>query len=287
MSWQPNDLVTDADLVDYEADVLTNFGKVEWAARRRKALEDWLWPQLRAARFVPERFRTRFQPDKVWRYVSAVYADVTDATKDTTSDDVPLATIFALSTNYLYVGSAQAFRGLSVRVLDSVNAVAATLTVEYWGDEWGVLGVTDGTAKSAGKPFSGGGAITWDLPGDWVVRPVNSSAPLYWVRLKLSAAPTAGTAASQIGCIRRSSLCAPVTFRTLMHIFREAPTAQDGPWREKAEWYEQEANASLERALLILGGEFDTVTPDDVVDETEATQTTAEVTGGAWTMERA
>jgi hypothetical protein len=68
-------------------------------------------------------------------------------------------------------------------------------------------------------------------------------------------------------------------------IFREAPAAQEGPWREKAEYYESEADAALQRALRIVGGEFDTVTDDDVIDAEEQAQT-LEAAGGGWRLER-
>jgi hypothetical protein len=48
-----------------------------------------------------------------------------------------------------------------------------------------------------------------------------------------------------------------VVFRTLQLIFQEAPTGADGPWREKADFYKDEADAALQRALAICGGEFD------------------------------
>jgi hypothetical protein len=61
----------------------------------------------------------------------------------------------------------------------------------------------------------------------------------------------------------------------LATIFREAPQQQDGPWLEKAQWYENQAELALNRALPLVGGEFDTsVPPDDVVDADEQEQTT-------------
>ena len=114
MSWAPQDLVTDADLVAYDSRILTQFGRVDWADRRTKAIEDWLWPQLRVANFDPERFRTRYTPDAV--LYGAGLTDVTGAATSATTDDLNLATIFSSGTAYLYVGSARPFRGISVRV---------------------------------------------------------------------------------------------------------------------------------------------------------------------------
>jgi hypothetical protein len=152
---------------------------------------------------------------------------------------------------------------------DGVSAVAAGVTVANWSDTWNALPVIDGTREVPGKSFSGGGAITWPVPSTWVTRSINNSAHLYWVKLTMSATPTAATA-GQLGVIRRSSLCAPSTLRTLMLIMREAPTGQDGPWDAKALFYETESNAALQRALLICAGEFDTDEDDLIGDDEEA-----------------
>lgn len=282
MSWAPNDLLSDSDLADYEARVMSDFGQTTWAAKRTKVFEDWLWPILRANGLNPDRFRTRFAPQKVWGFTGSAYTDYTTAAGDTSEDDLNLGTVFAtVGTDALYLGSIRPFRGLHLRILESVSAVTSLMTVAYWADQWTALTIADGTAKTAGKTCSGGGSVTWGLPSDWVVRKINASDPLYWVKVTVSATPTSAKA-SQIGVIHRSALCAPAALRTLMWIFREAPTSQDGPWKDKAAYYEQEADFALQRALPVIGGEFDTTdpaNPTDVVDPTAATQTTAEASG--------
>jgi hypothetical protein len=155
-------------------------------------------------------------------------------------------------------------------MLDSVSAVASVLSVAYWNDTWTALTSRDGTAKTTGKTFSGGGAVTWTMPRTGSPRAVNSVGPLYWVKVTVSATPT-GAKAEQIGVIRRSVLCAPATFRTLQLIMQEAPTAGRAVGRE-GDWYESEADAALQRALPLLGGEFDTDASDQV-SPTEAAQT--------------
>lgn len=286
MSWHPSDLLTDADLVAYEPRILSQFGVADWADLRAKVLDDWAWPHLRAAGFDPQRFRTRHVADAVLGYTSSAYTDLTSAAANTTTGDLNLATVLAASTDYLYVGSAAPFRGISVRVLDAVSSVSGTLSVALWRDAWVPVSAADGTQATGGKPFSGGGSVTWRVPAEWTARILNGTGPYYWARMSLSAAPTGATAA-QLGVVRRSVLCAPVTFRALALIFRAAPLAQDGPWADRADWYEREADASLQRALGLLGGEFDTVTEDDVIDSEEAAQTTAEATGSAWSLDRA
>ena len=287
MSWHPSDLLADADLIAYEPRLFATFGVIEYGDQRSKAIEDWLWPSLRAAGFDPQRFRTRFAAEAVRGYTSSAYTDLTSAASSTTADDVALATVLAASSDYLYIGSTQPFRGVSLRLLDAVSSVATTLTVETWADRWIREAVADGTQGTPGKPLSAGGALTWRVRSEWAMRHIDSVGPYYWARLSCAAAPT-GATASQIGVIRRSLLCAPVAFRTLAQIFRAAPLSQDGPWEDKARYYEDAADAALSRALPILGGEFDTVTADDVIDAEEAAQTPDEARGASgWTLERA
>lgn len=274
MAYHPNDLVSDADLQDYENAILTGFGQSSWQSKRTKALEDWLFPILQANGYDPHRLRTRYDVHQAFSLISSVYADVTDDTRDTTVDDLNLAAIFAtVGTDALYLGSLQPFQGLFVQMADSVGTAASVLTVSYWNGAWTSLQITDGTIKTSGKTLSGSGSIGWILPTDWITRIVNSSTDRqYWVKLTVSATPTSA-AAGQIAVIRASTLRAPAIFRTLELIMREAPTGADGPWDEKAAYYERQADVALQRALQVCGGEFDT-DESDQVSETEAEQTT-------------
>lgn len=287
-SFHPNDLVSDADLLAYERTILSQFGAVDWQAVRLKMLEDWLFPLLVQQGLEPNRLRTRYTPSEVYSSTSGVFTDRTSAATSQTADDLSLRTILAAGSDYLYVGSPEPFRGVSLRMLDTVSSQAATLTVQLWCDTWRTVAVADGTAATAGVPFSKGGAITWTVPGDWVTRPVNSSAHRYWMRLSVSAQPSSGTAAGQLSVIRRSALCAPATCKTLAQIMRAAVSQQDGPFERKAEQYEGMAVDAFARALPLLGREFDTDQVDDTVDADEATRTTADVAGTTgWSLERA
>lgn len=281
MSWAPADLVSDRDLLDYERTILKQFNQSDWQPRLRKALEDWLWPQLEARGFPVERFRTRYAPLAVIGSTSSTDSDLTSTAQD--ENGLTLSTILAAASDALYIGHAQAFRGVSLRMTGTVNAVSNTLAVTAWADHWKTV---TGLVHGAGTPpFSQGGAITWMVP-DGLVRRTLSGVSAYWCRLQLSAAPTSGTAIGPVSVIRRSRLCAPVTLRTLALIFREAPANQDGPWDVKAAWYEREAEMALARVIDLIGGEFD-ADDDDQISDTEAQQTAQEVTGGGWTLERA
>ena len=285
MSWHPNDLVTDDDLVAYERTIFSQFDKSGWAERRQKALEDWLFPLLEGQGFAPHRLRTRYEPTAVLGYTSSAFTDRTAAAN--TDEGLTLSTILAASSDYLYVGSELPFRGLSVRMLDNVNAVAATVTVQAWADGWQAVTLLDNGTKVDAVPFAKGGAITWANPEGVDVRTLSTITPAYyWTRLALSAAPTSGTKIGPLLVVRRSRLCAAAALRTLSLIFREAPTQQDGPWAEKAEWYEKQAEAAWLRVVDKIGGEFDS-DGSDAIDSSEQDQTALEVNGGGWTMERA
>jgi hypothetical protein len=168
---------------------------------------------------------------------------------------------------------------------DTPSSATAVLTVALWTDAWQTVQTDDRTTAN-GAAFAKGGSVTWRQPAEWVERSVNSIGPRYWARLTVSAALTAGAKAGQVGVIRRSLFCAPTTYKALAWIFRAAPAAQDGPWRDKAAYYDDLAETALSRALDNAGGEFDTVIEDDVIDTDEAAQTAAEAGGGAWVIER-
>ena len=277
MSWHPNDLVTDDDLVSYEQTILTSFWQTEWLRRRAKALEDWLFPLLEQRGFSPTRSRTRHVPVTAKSLSGSTFTDQTTAVA--AADGLNLASVLASSTNYLYLGFTEPFRGISVRMADSVSSVEAALDVRVWGDGWETPPNVRNEAILGLKPFGKGGSITWDVPEGITTRAIDGSNSLFWARLSLSAAPT-GALAGPWAVIRRSRLAAPVTLRTLALIFREAPSGQDGPWTEKAVWYSDEADEAFLRVVDQLGPEFDT-DGSDAIGETERQQTAAEVTGTA------
>ena len=288
MSWHPNDLVSDRDLVAYEMDILDRFGATTWIDKRTKALEDWAFPILAGAGFDPYQLRTRHDANQVWQFTGAVYTDLNDSATDATDDDIDLAAVFATpGTDALFVGSDEHFFGLHLRILDSPSSTTSTMTVSYWAGLWQELTIYDGTVSAAttSQTLSQGGSVTWAIPPDWERRPVNGSDRLYWARVQVSATPT-GATAGQIATIRASRLRAAVTFRTLHLIFVEAPTGQEGPWADKAEFYERQADISMQRALPLIGGEFDT-DDSDQISATEDDATAEQVGGGGFSLERA
>lgn len=277
--WFPNDVVFDSDLEAYEQTILTQFGQTDWQVKRKKALEDWAFPALAKAGFVPERLRTRHAPARVLGLTGGTYTDYTTLATTPNQDGISLAAVFAApATDHLLIGAPFQFRGLSIRMLDRVSSVNGTLTVQVWADAWTNVTTLNETQFLNNKPFSRGGDVRWIMPQDWVVRTINGSAPLYWARISLTSTPT-GAFCGQIGAIRGTALTGPVTLRTLGLIFREAQTMQGGPWEEKSTAYLADAERALEGAMLLVSREFDTITTDDQIDTAEAAQTTGEVTG--------
>jgi hypothetical protein len=284
MSWHPNDLVADVDLVDYESRILTQFGAQSWLPRRTKALEDFVFPVLRANGLDPYALRTRRVPDAAFGYTGSVYTSILAVVSNSTEDDLSLASLFATpGTDAIFIASRTPFRGVFLRLLDAVSSVAGKMSVAYWNGNWEPLTVSDRTIQVSGKTLSGGGSVLWTLPPDWVTRKVNAVGPYYWARIMVSATPT-GATLSQVGCVLASALRAPATFKTLELIMREAPTGADGPWLEKAAYYASQFELAMQRALPRMGEETDT-DGDDVIDAEEATQTSESV-GGGWRLER-
>lgn len=159
-------------------------------------------------------------------------ATVTDYSSEaqdgSASTDVTLSSLDTFANgDALYLGSHIPFRGALADV-DAANANAAVLSGDYWdGNSWEALTVTDGTA-SGGATFAQDGAITWAMPTDWAPTSLLSAvsttgaavphrgAPLYWARLKASAALDASTTLNSLLALARSTAYAElVTGRVL------------------------------------------------------------------------
>lgn len=160
----------------------------------------------------------------------ATVTDYTDAAQDAdAATDVVLSSLDTFANgDAVYLGSHIPFRGVICDV-DAANANASTLSADYRKSDgtWAALSVTDGTA-SGGATFAQDGAITWTMPTDWVAEALatavsttgaavpHRSAPLYWARLKVSAALDASTTLNSLRALARSTAYAElVTGRVL------------------------------------------------------------------------
>lgn len=247
MSWSHLSLVTDDDIGQLEPEAIQSgapWGATTWSTARAAAKRDlkvWLeadYPHIPA---VTDRVRDRWPPSYVWGYTAAAYTDYTSAAKDDTEEDVPLATVFTtFGTDILYVGCDYEFEGLWVQLLDSLNANTATLTVAYWGPTgWTSLTISDGTSVTS-KTFAQSGRITWTLPTTWERRTLNGTDEYYWVKLTVSAALTAGTAATQMLPLRSpDGLKRVAAYLAVHHIYQglAAQAAVPADWRAQADKY--------------------------------------------------
>ena len=132
----------------------------------------------------------------------------------------------------LFLGSHLPYRGARVTMSGDVNAVAATLVVDYWnGTTWTTASATDGTT-SGGATFAQTGNVTWTIPTDWATVRLNDTRiqkavanvwrqpplvlaegsniprPEYWTRWSVSAALSATVKASLLLSLNRSTVYA-------------------------------------------------------------------------------
>jgi hypothetical protein len=248
MSWAQLQMVSDGDIGAIEPQATEAgkpWGKAEWPTQRAEAKNDlaiWLERDHPDVPGVTDRVRDRYAPEIVLGYTGSAYTDLTSTASDDAAEDVALATILAtFSTDRLYVGAPFAFSGLHISLLDSVSAATATLTVKYWGDaQWTDIHASDGTSPGA-VTLAQSGRVTWAQPKDWERRDLNSQGQeWYWVELSVSAAPTAGTAATQILCLQPpKALNRCAVWLSLYHICNGIAMQAPEPerWIEKADKY--------------------------------------------------
>ncbi len=207
MGWSSLTLVLDADLGVLEPEATASdapWGNVTWPNQRAEAKRDVrIWIERDYGFGMSDRVLDQYRPDQVFGYTSSAYTDYTPEASNEDEEDVDLAAVFAtFGTDRLYVGFAAESDGLQVKMLDSFNAIASTLTAKYSGPSgWTSLSAVDGTSASS-KAFAKSGRVRWAIPTDWQRRTLNGSDALFWVELSVSAALTSGTSATQITVVR-------------------------------------------------------------------------------------
>lgn len=127
-------------------------------------------------------------------------------------DESANVTLALSSTKYLYVGQKSPFTSLFFYI-NTVNAVTATLSIEYWdGTQWrAVADMLDGTL-TGGKTLARSGTLKWYRDPDYswgiVDDTTENGSPtelstirifdMYWMRINASDALTSGANAKQI-----------------------------------------------------------------------------------------
>ena len=281
MSWTHLTLVTDADLAALEPEAghpSEPWGQTAWTAARAEAKRDlqiWIDADYATIPAASDRVLDRWAPELVFAYTGSGYTDRTSEVSSSTEEDLNLATVFTtFGTDCLYVGAGYEFNGLFWKLLDSLNANASVMTVKYWNSAgWTTLSATDGTIAVTGKTLSGSGRVTWTLPSTWERRTLNGSELYYWVQVTISAALTAGTAATQILPIRPpAALKRVAAYLSLHHICQglAAQAATPEYWAQKAEAYWTKAQDLYTRIRQGGGIPFD-LDQDDVIEPVSET----------------
>lgn len=107
--------------------------------------------------------------------------------------------------DYLYVGHSVKFNQMTVDVGATPNAIASTLTCQYFnGSAWTALTITDGTA-AAGATLAVDGSVTWTIPYAWALTSINNASG-YWLRFKVSADLTANVILNSITITRQNNV---------------------------------------------------------------------------------
>ncbi len=285
MSWSGLTLCTDANLGALEPEALNgHWGSITWPNQRAEAKRDlkiWLETDYAHIPGVADKVKDTYRADVVLGYTSGIYTDLTDAASDDDESDVNLAAVFAtFGSDKLYLGFPGEADGLSVKMLDSLNAIASILTVQYSGaGGWTALTVTDGTSAS-GKTFGTGGRITWTMPTDWQRRTLNTDDAYFWIRLSVSAALTAGTKATSILQVKApDGLKRIVAYRALGYIYKnlaaQAPSVDYWGGRTQNQFktgYWDQADA-LYATMRDKGGIPIDVDNDDTIEPSETNLT--------------
>jgi len=203
MGWSGLTLCTDADLGSLEpASTNGQWKNVTWPNQRAEAKRDLkikLEIDYSQIDNVADKVKDTHPPEAIYGYTGGEFIDWSAEASSLDEDDVDLASVFTTpASDVLYIGSSGEFDGLSVRLLDQLNAVASTLTVKYSGPSgWTALTVVNGTANGSAT-FAKSGRITWTIPSNWERRTLANDDALFWVQLSVSAGLTANTSATQV-----------------------------------------------------------------------------------------
>lgn len=141
----------------------------------------------------------------------AAYTDYsTEANDNAAATHVNLNALDTLANNdWLLVSAPSPFIGLAVDMDTAVNAVASTMTCQYWNGAWtGVSSFVDGTRTTA--ILAQDGQITWALPSDWVPSTIDT-VTAYQLRCTTSAALTATVSVDEIEAILPTRVAIDVT----------------------------------------------------------------------------
>lgn len=263
----PGDLVTDLDLLALDTQCATDFGGSSLQTKRRVAVEHWLRPQLEQAGYQPWHLRTRRAFELAWGLCAGTYTDLVEAFDDIEGTSPVASLVVTPSSDCLYLGLREPFRGLHVGLEDAVNSTAGVASLTYWAGTWKAFGSLVDDTKVSGLSLAKAGRVDWTVPDDWYPRAVNDEVA-YYVRVQVSS-PCAPAALTHVSALVTSRLTYPVARYALSLLYAEGSGSSRGRWADKAETWAKLAQAELDRVLPLVRDEFD-IDATDTVDRVEA-----------------
>ena len=125
--------------------------------------------------------------DKVFYNLSTTWVD--DTVEAGTGSGSPF-NLLSSTTDYVYFGLSSVFGGIAFTI--PTRASGITLVVEYYNAEsgtgWRALNPITDNLDDETNGLSGNGAITFNIPVDWVTHSVNSVSK-YWIRISSTSIP--------------------------------------------------------------------------------------------------
>ena len=135
--------------------------------------------------------------DKCFLYDKSALAYLDHSAEADTLAGTPFSTLEE-ADDALYLGKLTPFT--EVYFDFAVEGIYGGVVVEYWdGSAWAAVTGLAGAAAA----LAADGKMNWDLPADWNTTIVNSSAPMYWIKIT---ATTPWTTPATINCIRQNAV---------------------------------------------------------------------------------
>ena len=119
---------------------------------------------------------------RVEKESGAVFTNITANALDTLAGT---ETILPIATDHVYFGNKFPFSRISFDLVTPASADGGAMVVEYWnGSTWVAVSRMFDTTKVGVNTLRQDGAISWDVPTDWVANDEPAAGTnLYYVRI--------------------------------------------------------------------------------------------------------
>lgn len=125
--------------------------------------------------------------DQVWQVVEGgAFVDETADANSATDNDWLLFPVAEVTTDYAAFGHQVPFSEAIFDNLNGVQGVGGVIAWEYWNGAWtAVVDLSDGTTGFTAA-VADGQSVTHTPQSDWIPMSLNNSAPLYWLRARIT-----------------------------------------------------------------------------------------------------